>query len=105
MAEDWSVCFKIYGTESVLAPYRYFTTVYCFTVTQEYQMQIIQNKRWMVCVLKVNGFVCQGSALLTGSDSLQLWSKVGEVEDKAEGENKTIIHDCSSTWSCVWQSK
>lgn len=58
-----------------------------------------------ICVLKVNVFVYQGSTLLTGSDSLQLWSKVGEVEDEAEGENKTIIHDCSSTWSCVWQSK
>lgn len=50
MAEDWSVCFKICATEPGLAPYRYFDTLYCFTVTQEYQMQIIQNKRWMVYV-------------------------------------------------------
>ncbi|XP_026177170.1 dmX-like protein 1 isoform X2 [Mastacembelus armatus] len=49
-----------------------------------------------------------GSTLLTGSSSLQLWSNVDGVRDRAEEEGKQkemSIRDSSSAWRCIWQSK
>lgn len=56
--------------------------------------------RWGVCVYP-------GRSLLTGSDSLQLWSNVAGEDDEAEDEKqmKKMRSDSSSAWSCIWQSK
>ncbi|KAG7237538.1 hypothetical protein INR49_032155 [Caranx melampygus] len=49
-----------------------------------------------------------GSTLLTGSNSLQLWSNVDGVKDEAEEQEKQAemtIRDSHSPWRCIWQSK
>ncbi|TWW60634.1 DmX-like protein 1 [Takifugu flavidus] len=48
-----------------------------------------------------------GRSLLTGSDSLQLWSNVAGEDDEAEEEKQRnkMRSDSSSAWSCIWQSK
>uniref|UniRef100_A0A3Q4BEA1 RAVE complex protein Rav1 C-terminal domain-containing protein n=1 Tax=Mola mola TaxID=94237 RepID=A0A3Q4BEA1_MOLML len=50
-------------------------------------------------------FVYPGSTLLTGSDSLQLWSNDG-VKDETEEEKQAeiITRDSHSVWRCTWQS-
>ncbi|CAG09601.1 unnamed protein product, partial [Tetraodon nigroviridis] len=47
-----------------------------------------------------------GSSLLTGSNSLQLWSVVSE-DDEAEEEKQTkkIRGNSGCAWSCIWHSK
>lgn len=52
-------------------------------------------------------YVYPGSSLLTGSDSLQLWSNVAgeDVEAEEEKQTKKIRGDSGCAWSCVWQSK
>lgn len=52
-------------------------------------------------------FVHPGSSLLTGSDSLQLWSHVDRVKDEDEEGKQTemIMKDSHSAWRCTWQSK
>ncbi|XP_075875590.1 dmX-like protein 1 isoform X2 [Nelusetta ayraudi] len=48
-----------------------------------------------------------GSSLLTGADSLQLWSHVDSVkgEDVEEKPTDMIMKDGRSAWRCTWQSK
>lgn len=48
-----------------------------------------------------------GSSLLTGADSLQLWSHVDSVkgEDVEEKPTDMIMKDGRSVWRCTWQSK
>lgn len=53
-------------------------------------------------------FVYPGSTLLTGSNSLQLWSNVNGVKDEGEEQGKQAemtIRDSHSPWRCIWQSK
>lgn len=40
MAEDWSICIKVYGTEPGLAPYRYFDTYCSLYVTRKYTVML-----------------------------------------------------------------
>ncbi len=128
MAEDWSICIEVYGTQPSLAPYRYFDTYCCLYVTQKYT--VMSSKRcWVGTIIPVyksllqympsclyytrHGwylswksecvFVYPGSTLLTGSSSLQLWSTVDGVKDDAEEE--IAIRDSHSAWKCIWQSK
>lgn len=48
-----------------------------------------------------------GSSLLTGADSLQLWSHVDSVksEDVEKKPTDMIMKDTRSAWRCTWQSK
>uniref|UniRef100_A0A3B4Z0K8 Dmx like 1 n=1 Tax=Stegastes partitus TaxID=144197 RepID=A0A3B4Z0K8_9TELE len=49
-----------------------------------------------------------GSTLLTGSNSLQLWSNANGVKDEAEEteqQTKMTIRDSRSAWRCIWESK
>lgn len=107
MAEDWSVCIKVYGTEPGLAPHRYFDTFDVYKSLAEYALMFLfffnklYNSRRGV-------FVYPGSTLLTGSSSLQLWSNVDGVKDEDGEEGKPTemtIRDSHSAWSCIWQSK
>lgn len=102
VAEDWTICIEVCGTESSLAPHRYLDTAFSLNFEQNYQTW--QNKMKVVCEYF---FVYPGSSLLTGSDSLQLWSHVDRVKDEDEEGKQTeiIMKDSHSGWRCTWQSK
>lgn len=102
VAEDWTICIEVCGTESGLAPHRYLDTAFSLNFEQNYQTW--QNKMKVVCEYL---FVHPGSSLLTGSDSLQLWSHVDRVKDEDEEGKQTemIMKDSHSAWRCTWQSK
>lgn len=135
MAEDWSICIKVGGTEPGLAPHRYFDWKYLNT------QLCLQEKCWVGTIIPVYtslfqyisswvfsfffykwydrkhvchiwqsecAFVYPGSTLLTGSSSLQLWSNADGVKDEAEEvgtQTEMTIRDCHSAWRCIWQSK
>uniref|UniRef100_A0A3P9LQA3 Dmx like 1 n=1 Tax=Oryzias latipes TaxID=8090 RepID=A0A3P9LQA3_ORYLA len=49
-----------------------------------------------------------GKSLLTGSNSLQLWSNVDGVKDEGENrkkKNQMTIQGSFSAWRCIWQNR
>lgn len=100
MAENRTVCVKVCGTESCLAPYRYIECIFPHSLHNPNNVPG-QSKR---CV---NVSLLLGCSLLTGADCLQLWSRVDSVksEDVEEKPTDMIMKDARSAWRCTWQSK
>lgn len=127
MAEDWSICVEVYGTEPGLAPHRYFNRNILNIILPQISVGIVIPvcQTFLLympfCILfcmndmmehvsphSERVFVFPGSTLLTGSSSLQLWSHIDEVNDEAEegGRQKEMtIGDFLSAWRCIWESK
>lgn len=95
------------GSWKYIYKYIYIYSAFLIYCNSKIPSAALLKQRDSVWSVSVCVFVRPGCSLLTGSDSLQLWSHVNGVKDEAEERKQAdmIKRDSHSAWRCTWQSK
>ena len=118
VAEKWPNSFPVNSEEPCLAPIRYSPTASVPLLPNPERTGDPEKAAWTTTtnscpsltkhVLMTYAYAPPGRYLLTGSNSLQLWSNSARPGDDHEAEGKPTeltIDSPPSPWRCIWLSR